>query len=160
VIKIDNANYQIYRNVYEVFWKHYYVLIKASAASQGVDVSNLPSPIEVLKDVEKKSKAHALKSLKSGFTDMLQNLANAPDGFTTALDFDLKAKGLPGYFQLYAEIKDITLLVLKRGSIRSMKEYYFIMEILNDNTSAIKAEERAILNTCVINFELKPAGKH
>jgi hypothetical protein len=160
VIKIDDANYQLYRNVYAVFWKHYSGLLKAEAASQGVSINDLPSPIEILADIEKRSKALALKSLRAGFTDMLSTLGNAPEGFKTALDLDLKALGLPGYFQLHAQVSNILPTVLKRHSIRSIEEYYFIVEILNDTTSAIRSEERTVLNTCVTDFELKQAGKH
>jgi hypothetical protein len=148
VIKIDKANYDLYKKVYEVFWKHYSQMVQTEATTQGINI-----------DTEKQSMPLALKGLKAGIANMFLMLQHAPKEFKTALDSDLKAIKLPGYFKLYAEVKDLLPKVLKRESLSSVDEYYFVMEILNDTTSAITDEEREILNACVINFELKRGGK-
>lgn len=158
MINIDKTNYGLYKKVFEVIWQHYSKLIEAEISARGLTFE-LPSPIETLNSLETKSKSLALKSLKSGFSDTLIRLKDAPNEFKIALDDDLKGNGLPGYFVLYAQLRDTLPSILKRQSILLIEEYYFVMEILNDTTSEITEDEREILNRCILAFELKHAER-
>lgn len=155
MVKIDKANYQIYKKVFEIFWKHRLTLMRSEASMLGLNINTIPSPIDILNESEQKSMSIALKGLKASYTDMFSMLRDAPRDFLTALDDDLKAHGLPGCFTLYAEVKDTLQKVLTRGIIRTTADYDFIVEILNDTTLPITFEEREVLNSCIVNFELK-----
>ncbi|RWY57036.1 hypothetical protein [Mucilaginibacter gilvus] len=160
MIKIDKTNYDLYKKVFEIIWQHKSTLTQAEAYLQGINIGNLPSPVSMLNNLETKSKPLALKSMKLGFSDIFSMLKYAPDEFKKALDDDLKANGLPGYFLLYSQSKYKLSLILKRQTISLMEEYYFVMEILNDITTEITEEERHVLNKCVLTFEQKQAKKN
>jgi|GEM_PF-1077265 len=159
MLKIDKDNYGLYKKVYEIFWQHHSKLIEIQVGALGLN-SEFPSPLTVLNNIETQSKAHALKSLKSGFFDTFNMMKYAPEEFKKTLDESLKANGLPGYFTIYAEVKNQLPSILKRGSLSSTEEYYFVIEFLSDTTLDISADERAILNNCVLAFEQKQAKKN
>ncbi|OOQ56859.1 hypothetical protein [Mucilaginibacter pedocola] len=158
MLKIDKDNYSQYKRVFEIFWQHYAKLIETEAKERGLDF-NYPSPLEVLNGAEAQSKSLALKSLKASFSDTFTMLKYAPYEFKKQLDDDLKTNALPGYFEIYAEAKDSLPTILKKQLLRSLDEYYFVMEMLNDTASEISTEEREILNKCVLAFEQKHAKK-
>jgi hypothetical protein len=136
-------------------WKHYFKLVQADATSRGLNLDNLPSPIEFLNNIETKSKSLAIKSLKAGLTDMFLMDQYIKEDLKKLVDLDLNDNGLPGYFEVYGKIKINLQSILKRGSLKSLEEFYFVTEILSDTTVNFTTGERAILNNCLLQFEQK-----
>jgi hypothetical protein len=137
-------------------WKHYFKLLEAEATSLSLNLDNLPSPIEVLNNIETKSKSLAIKSLKAGLTDLfLMYHLYIKEDLKKLIDLDLNDNGLPGYFKVYGKIKSNLQSILKRGFLKSLEEFYFVTEILSDTTADFTTDERAILNNCLSQFEQK-----
>jgi hypothetical protein len=147
-IKITDENYQTYKELYQVFWSHYSLLLPTQ-------VNAGPSPIDVLNKFESKGKSFAKRSLQSGIGDLVFIAQDVPASTIQAIDNDLKAKGLPDFTSFKNNILDTRGKVLKRGKIKSIDEYYIIQEIVADMSNELKAEERERLSFCLGQFEMK-----
>ncbi|MGY4536817.1 hypothetical protein ACVW0P_001231 [Mucilaginibacter sp. UYNi724] len=153
-LKIDKTNYEIYKKVYEVLWQYQLNLMQSQGLPSGLNLEEL-SPISVLNKWESKSQAIALKGLKAGFTDIVIQLANHPQESLHALDIELKAANLPGFFEISSELNGTLQKILKKQQIKKLEEYYLIVEILSDTTNGLAQQHTKILNEAIVAFELK-----
>ncbi|MES2268863.1 MAG: hypothetical protein V4520_19010 [Bacteroidota bacterium] len=153
-LKIDKSNYEIYKKAYEVLWQYQLKIIQSEGLPDGFDVDEV-SPIKVLNNWEAENQSIALKGLRAGLHDIISNLGyNASSENLRVIDFELKTANLPGIFEMYSELKSTLQKVLKTHRIKSIEEYYIIMEIVSDTTSNLTKTDTDILNNAITVFEL------
>lgn len=154
-LNINIQNYETYKRVFEILWQYKIKIIPSGELPAGFNIDEL-SPIKVLHKWEAESKSKALKGLKAGLPDIISDLAyNALQEQLSVLDAELKANHLPGFFEIYSELKDTLQKVLKRQKIKSLEEYYSIVEIVADTTNNLSKNDIDILNGAIVAFELK-----
>ncbi|MFD0792255.1 hypothetical protein ACFQZX_01425 [Mucilaginibacter litoreus] len=154
-LKINKSNYNTYKKVYEVLWQYKLEAYKREADSLHVNL-NLESPVKVLDEWENEGKVIVLKGLKLGLSDILFELSLIQDMQSLGiLDNKLKSLSLPGFFDLYAEVKNTVQVVLKRKTIKSYTEYYTVSELLSDTTANLPSKDLSILNDAISGFEAK-----
>jgi hypothetical protein len=146
-IKITDENYQRYKELFQVFWSHYSLLLPTQSAG--------PSPIDVLNRFESKGKSFAKRSLQSGIGDLVFMAQDLPSSTIQAIDNDLKAKGLPDFTSFKNNILDTRSKVLKRGKIKNLDEYYIVQEIVSDMSKELNEDERELLSLYLGKFEMK-----
>jgi len=145
---INDQNYQDYKRIYEIIWKH-----KSKYFSPELIEYN--SPIDVLNGWEKKSKQLAKRGLKEGLRDTLSMIKEFPAELKNSIDQDLEKNKLPGLLKLQSVVKDTIGTVMKRGSIKNLDEYYIVKEIVIDQTSELSEQDRGRLFQFMGGFEQK-----
>ena len=146
MLKITEQNYDVYRHVFCILWKH-------MSAKSGIGYDGAGSPIQALVQFELKSKAAAKKSLIMGLSDILTWISHAPMDLKENINNELLLNKLPGLGKLNAELKDVVSKVVKRGRIKNLDEYYLVKEMLDDVDSDISMEDRTKLNELFGAFE-------
>ncbi|MES2062215.1 MAG: hypothetical protein V4456_09870 [Bacteroidota bacterium] len=154
-LKITYLNYETYKRIFEILWQYKIKIIKAAELPAGFDIDEL-SPLKILNKWEAESQSKALKGLKAGLPDLINEFAyNTLPEQQQALDAELKANHLPGFFEIYSEVKGSLQKILKRQHIKSLEEYYSIIEIVSDTTNNLTKNDVDILNGAIVAFELK-----
>jgi len=153
-LKITYLNYETYKRIFEILWQYKMKIIKAAELPAGFDIDEL-SPLKVLNKWEAESQSKALKGLKASLPDLINEFAYNTLPEQQALDVELKVHHLPGFFEIYSEVKDTLQKVLKRQKIKSLEEYYGIIEIVSDTTNDLTKNDIDILNEAIVDFELK-----
>ena len=154
-LKINNLNFETYKKIFEILWQYKLKAIPSGKLPAGFNIEEL-SPINVLHKWEAESRPKALKGLKAGLPDIISDLAhNTLQEQLMVLDAELKANHLPGFFEIYSELKDSVQKVLKRQQIKSLEEYYVIVEMVSDTTKVLTKIEADILNKAIAAFESK-----
>ncbi len=112
------------------------------------------SPIAVLEEWEKKSKAMAKKGLKIGLADMLSGVVREmPEEDKLLLHKKLVDEGFTGLWPLIAIVNNVPVKVLKRGKINNLDEWYVISDMLAATDSIITEEDRVKLGELSAEFE-------
>lgn len=146
MFKITESNYEYYKKVYRMVWKY-------QADLANVDPDSEYSPIKVLSEWEQRSKSLARSGLKEGLRDSLTELLCLPMNLKEELNNQLIKEGLASLNNLFVEIKDIPIKVLKRGKIKNLDEYYIIKEVLADIAYNISSPDREKLDKILFDFE-------
>lgn len=146
-IKITTDNYDIYKKVYVVIMTR-----------QWQDLMNIlpesSNPINVMDQIELKSKSLAKTALQAGLNDLLSNLKEYPKQFLDEIDLRLKEENLPVLNSLLAVVQKTINKTLKAQKIKDIDQYYIIKEVLDDTTSDITEGQRQILSKCLGDFEM------
>jgi BMFP domain-containing protein YqiC len=154
-LKINNLNYETYKKIFEILWQYKIKTIPSGELPAGFNMEEL-SPIKILNEWEAESRSKAIKGLKAGLPDIIDDLAyNTLQEQLPVLDAELKANQLPGFFEIYSELKDTLQKVLKRQKILSLEEYYIVAEVLSDTTKKLTENDVDILNQAIAAFEIK-----
>jgi hypothetical protein len=153
-LKINDLNYETYKKIFEILWQYKIKIIQSGELPVGFNIDEL-SPVKVLNKWEAESQSKALKGLKSGLPDLISGLANNTlQEQLQGLDTELKANHLPGFFEIYSEVKGSLQKVLKRQQIKSLEEYYSIVEIVSDTTNSLSKIDVDVLNKAILAFEV------
>lgn len=151
-LKIDNKNYQIYKQVFEILCKH---LHKDLIGILPPDVH----PIAVLNRWEIKNLTLAKRGLKEGLRDLLLNARDFPQATIALLNADLKKNNLPNINILTGLVSDSIGRVLKSKKIQNIDQYYIVKELLDDTVSNISETERRDLSKYLGEFETKTTNR-
>lgn len=145
-IKITTDNYDIYKKVYVIIMTR-----------QWQDLKNIlpesSNPINVMDELERKSKSIAKTALQAGLNDLLSSLKDCPKQTLEEIDSRLKEESLPELNSLLAVIQKTINKTLKTKKIKDIDQYYIIKEVLDDTTSDITEDQRQILSKCLGDFE-------
>ena len=153
-LKITYLNYETYKRIFEILWQYKIKIIKAAELPAGFDIDEL-SPLKILNKWEAESQSKALKGLKASLPGLITEFTYNTLPEQQALDVELKAHHLPGFFEIYSEVKGSLQKILKRQHIKSLEEYYSIIEIVSDTTNNLTKNDIDILNEAIVDFELK-----
>jgi ClpP class serine protease len=145
-IKITTENYDIYKKVYVVIM-----------ARQWQDLKDIlpesSNPINVIDEIELKSKSLAKTALQAGLNDILSNLKEYPKQTLEEIDLVLKEDNLPELNSLLDVIQKTINKILKAKKINDVDQYYIIKEVLDTTTSDITEGQRQILSKYLGDFE-------
>lgn len=145
-IKITTENYDIYKKVYVVIM-----------ARQWQDLKDIlpesSNPINVIDEIELKSKSLAKTALQAGLNDILSNLKEYPKQTLEEIDLVLKEDNLPELNSLLDVIQKTINKILKAKIINDVDQYYIIKEVLDTTTSDITEGQRQILSKYLGDFE-------
>lgn len=145
-IKITTENYDIYKKVYVVImarqWQDLKDILQESS-----------NPINVIDEIELKSKSLAKTALQAGLNDILSNLKEYPRQTLEEIDLVLKEDNLPELNSLLDVIQKTINKILKAKKINDVDQYYIIKEVLDTTTSDITEGQRQILSKYLGDFE-------
>jgi ClpP class serine protease len=145
-IKITTENYDIYKKVYVVImarqWQDLKDILQESS-----------NPINVIDEIELKSKSLAKTALQAGLNDILSNLKEYPKQTLEEIDLVLKEDNLPELNSLLDVIQKTINKILKAKKINDVNQYYIIKEVLDSTTSDIIEGQRQILSKYLGDFE-------
>jgi hypothetical protein len=148
-LKIDDTNYEQYKNIFEIICKH-------KAYINPIWSKPEINPINILNDWEKQNKSIARKGLKEGLRDSISSFKHCfSDYELDNLDKNLKENNLPGVRILKSLINDTINKVLKRKAIKNLEEYYIVKEVVIDQKSEIDENDKALLDQYFYDFEFK-----
>lgn len=147
-LRINDNNYQTYKQVFEILSKHLYKDLNGILPPE-------VNPVAVLNGWEVKNKALAKKGLKEGLRDFLMNVRDFPQESIELLNQELNQSNLPSFNLLVGLISDSISKVLKSKKIKNIDQYYIIKELLNDTVSDITEIERRDLSKYLSEFERK-----
>lgn len=153
--KVKEENYPRYKKAFEIIWRHQLISIDPSLA----DASSPIMPTEVLNRWEDADKKLAIKGLNEGLRDVLTNIHHHRKDILESMDSDLIKNGLPSLQTLIALVRNHAQKAIKRGKIKSQKEYLVLMELMNDLDSGVSEEEIPIINSLLLEFEKRQIQK-
>lgn len=111
------------------------------------------NPINVIDEIELKSKSLAKTALQAGLNDILSNLKEYPKQTLEEIDLVLKEDNLPELNSLLDVIQKTINKILKAKKINDVDQYYIIKEVLDTTTSDITEGQRQILSKYLGDFE-------
>lgn len=111
------------------------------------------NPINVIDEIELKSKSLAKTALQAGLNDILSNLKEYPKQTLEEIDLVLKEDNLPELNSLLDVIQKTINKILKAKKINDVDQYYIIKEVLDTTTSDITEGQRQILSKNLGDFE-------
>lgn len=153
--KVTEENYGKYKKVFEIIWRHQLISINPILANASSHIM----PNEVLNRWEDADINLAIKGLNVGLRDVLTNINHHRAETLEAMDADLNKNGLPSLRKLIALVRNHAQKAIKRGRIKNQKEYYILMEVMNDLDSGLSEDEVPIINNLLLEFEKNQTAK-
>lgn len=153
--KVTEENYGKYKKVFEIIWRHQLISINPILANASSPIM----PNEVLNRWEDSDIKLAIKGLNVGLRDVLTNINHHRAETLEAMDADLNKNGLPSLRKLIALVRNHAQKAIKRGRIKNQKEYYILMEVMNDLDSGLSEDEVPIINNLLLEFEKNQTAK-
>lgn len=149
--KINKDNYEIYKKVLDIYWRH---LFKTMDSKLQSEISGY-SPIEAMNKAETEiPKSKLYSGLKQAIADSVSNMKDHPK-FAADINEDLIANNLPSVQTLIGLVADSANKVLKRQKIKNIDEYYIIKELIDDTCSELTNDDRTLLSKLLADFETK-----
>lgn len=114
-------------------------------------------PLAVMKVLEKKSISQARRGLQMAINDCVEVSSNWSPELIAAADKRFLSNGAPSLSQVRVKYSKIYLKVLKRGGIKSLKEYYLVKGVLDGGGLEPGAGEAKQLATMLADYESRSA---
>ena len=144
-IQINDSTYEYYKSILSVLITHVYKLYP--------EYLQFSSPLERLDGLQQVSPTKAKRALKMAIHDLISQIKDFPPGLRTAIDQELSTSNLPSLKELQGSSEKIMARVLKRQCIKTMEEYYLVIEELSDMESGLDEKGRELLGLAVATFE-------
>lgn len=147
-LSINKGNYHHFKEVARIVWEE-------MGFDGPVPLKPEDQPISILDSWEQHSEALARRGLQEGLRDAVSSLRYCSQETLVRMDRRLKAKDLLGVAAIQAIVLNTLKKVLKRGTIRSLDEFYVVKEMLDDPSSDLAVADRARLGKVMGTFEAR-----
>ncbi len=152
MLKITEENYEYYKQFHAITWKF-------MAPLWGFKEDIEFSPVNVLNGYESQSKSLARRSLQAGINEFVTCVKYMTPAMKLELEELLKQEGYPILNKLISTIKNTPAVILKRGKIKNLDEYYLITDLLNDTENGLPEKEVDDFGKFLLEFDSRKNKK-
>lgn len=134
----------------KAFFLHY--------ADRFMNVSAMPEsirPAEAIKNAEAVSMSRARKGVEAAISDVMEQTGDWRPEQVAAFDAELAALGIRKFSSLRRQYSKRYLAILKRGSVRSLTEYYLVKGSFDSGAIEVAAGESERIEAMLSDFEKK-----